>query len=107
MGVFGPFRPLGDDGRGVMAKQVGEVPMPEVQDAVPVLVRHEGPRGLGDARRERLEEPQGVAAAVHHMAQGPGLQLGGAGVAPRVFPAQIGEEAAVIAVFHWCGCTIG
>ena len=86
--------------RGVVPEEVRIVPLPEVQEAVAVLVLQPGPRGADDARREGLYQPQGVAAAVYLAALCLAVKLRRARAVPLEGLPEGGEEPAVVWKFH-------
>ena len=90
---------LGDD-RRVVPEDVGVVALPEIEDPVAVLVRDVRPRRRDDARRERTEEPDGVAAAVHEVPQRLGVQRRRARRVPFVFLCKPCEQFRVVSLFH-------
>jgi hypothetical protein len=88
------------DHRWVVPQDVCVVALPEIEDGVPVLVHHAGAVGGRDPRRERLQQPDGVAAAVHEVAEGVAVEPRGTRRAPLVVRGQGGQEPVVLSWFH-------
>ncbi len=52
------------DDVGVVAEDIGQMTLPEIEQTMAVLVSHPAAPGLDDARRERLDQADVMAAAV-------------------------------------------
>ena len=90
---------LGDD-RRVVTQDVGVVSLPKIQDAVSVLVLQPRPLSRDDARREGLDEPYRVAAAIHQVLCRRLVQGGRLGRVLGISLFQFSQQAAVIPRFH-------
>jgi len=66
-----------DDDLRVVAQHVGVVALPEVQNAMAVLIPDEGSMGFRNARRERRSESARVAHAIHQALFGSFVQRSG------------------------------